>query len=108
MRYLENYLSGYLLPPSLGWNVPLNELWKTGNGKQIVLSYNYYGRVDMKMVWPRVVQKWGNVHSLIDLRNYLTGVFNRYKASEVIRETARTCLKLLVELFFISDKNQTL
>lgn len=81
MRYLETFLSGYLLPPSLGWNVPLSELWRTG--KQMVLSYNYYGRVDTKLVWPRVVQKWGNVHSLTDLGNYLTGVFNRYNRKEL-------------------------
>lgn len=83
VNYLETFLSGYLLPPSLGWNVPLSELWKTG--KQMVLSYNYYGRVDTKLVWPRVVQKWGNAQSLTDLGNYLTGVFNRYNHKELFK-----------------------
>ncbi|KAG8284930.1 uncharacterized protein LOC124357761 isoform X2 [Homalodisca vitripennis] len=75
VKYVEDVMSGYLISPSLGWGAPLSSLWQSG--RRIVLSYNYQGPLMGQYVWPRIIQKWGDVRSVIALHEYLAGVVNR-------------------------------
>ncbi|XP_046384084.1 uncharacterized protein LOC124154421 [Ischnura elegans] len=85
MAYLGREFDGMAANVSTGWDAPLNTFWK--EDRRLIIGYdNSEAREKAEeiaeaegkgrggsLIWRAVVQKWGNVRTVSDLRNYLSG-----------------------------------
>lgn len=72
VRYIQNELGELLVDPSTGWEVKLEQIWKTR--RNIILAYDHVEIVHEfpSLVFQAVQQRWGNCQTLPDLKRFLS------------------------------------
>lgn len=72
IELIESEIGDLMINPKLTWNANLDEIWRTK--RNIIVSYDDFSVINKlsSLLWPSVQQRWGNVQTVDDLRNYLS------------------------------------
>lgn len=69
IEYLTRELGDYMLSPSVGYDVTLEAIWKSG--KRVIVTYADSSYSNSALFWPGIPQIWANTMDITYLRDYM-------------------------------------
>lgn len=69
IEYLTQELGEYMLSPSVGYDVTMDAIWKSG--KRVIVDYADSAGENSDLLWPAIPQVWANTMDINVLKDYL-------------------------------------